>query len=295
MTPVASPRPGPGLGPPWELPAAGRELRAARRTARARRGRAGRRTATSRGFRAESGRPAWLPSSGPTRRSAGPRWPAQARAAGLWSRVRARPRSARTMSALQRGWQEGRSQRMADAESGPSGADRQMAAEPTIRPRTRRHVEAPMDHDAGAAGQVGQLDWLLDDLVRRVGHVSKAVILSQDGIALGASETLERDDAEHLAALAAGFQSLARGAGTALRRRRRGPADDHRDGNRASCWCRPRAAARASPSSPSKAPTSAWWPTRWPSWSAGPGSTSRSTRARPHSAAGFKRHHAVQR
>jgi len=70
-----------------------------------------------------------------------------------------------------------------------------------------------MDHDAGAAGRVGQLDWLLDDLVRRVEHVSKAVILSQDGIALGASETLERDDAEHLAALAAGFQSLARGAG----------------------------------------------------------------------------------
>ena len=70
-----------------------------------------------------------------------------------------------------------------------------------------------MDHDAGAAGRVGQLDWLLDDLVRRVGQVSKAVILSQDGIALGASETLERDDAEHLAALAAGFQSLARGAG----------------------------------------------------------------------------------
>ena len=70
-----------------------------------------------------------------------------------------------------------------------------------------------MDHDADAAGRVGQLDWLLDDLVRRVGEVSKAVILSQDGIALGASGTLERDDAEHLAALAAGFQSLARGAG----------------------------------------------------------------------------------
>ena len=70
-----------------------------------------------------------------------------------------------------------------------------------------------MDHDAGAAGRVGQLDWLLDDLVRRVNHVAKAVILSQDGMALGASETLGRDDAEHLAALAAGFQSLARGAG----------------------------------------------------------------------------------
>ena len=68
-----------------------------------------------------------------------------------------------------------------------------------------------MDHD-GAAGAAGQLDWLLDDLVRRVGQVSKAVILSQDGMALGSSQTLARDDAEHLAALAAGFQSLARGA-----------------------------------------------------------------------------------
>jgi len=69
-----------------------------------------------------------------------------------------------------------------------------------------------MDHDAGAADRAGQLDWLLDDLVRRVSHVSKVVILSQDGIALGASRALGRDDAEHLAALAAGFQSLARGA-----------------------------------------------------------------------------------
>ena len=69
-----------------------------------------------------------------------------------------------------------------------------------------------MDHEAGAAGRAGQLDWLLDDLVRRVGQVTKAVILSQDGMALGASQTLGRDDAEHLAALSAGFQSLARGA-----------------------------------------------------------------------------------
>jgi predicted regulator of Ras-like GTPase activity (Roadblock/LC7/MglB family) len=60
-------------------------------------------------------------------------------------------------------------------------------------------------------GRVGQLDWLLDDLVLRVAHITKAVILSQDGMALGASQTLGRDDAEHLAALAAGFQSLARG------------------------------------------------------------------------------------
>jgi len=69
-----------------------------------------------------------------------------------------------------------------------------------------------MEPDAGAASRVGQLDWLLNDLVRRVAEISKAVILSQDGMTLGASDTLGRDDAEHLAALAAGFQSLARGA-----------------------------------------------------------------------------------
>ena len=60
---------------------------------------------------------------------------------------------------------------------------------------------------------VSQLDWLLDDLVVRVAHIQRAVFLSQDGLALGASRGLDRADAEHLAALAAGFQSLARGAG----------------------------------------------------------------------------------
>jgi predicted regulator of Ras-like GTPase activity (Roadblock/LC7/MglB family) len=70
-----------------------------------------------------------------------------------------------------------------------------------------------MEADVGASGTIGQLDWLLDDLVRRVAPVTKAVVLSADGIALGASDTLDREDAEHLAALAAGFQSLARGTG----------------------------------------------------------------------------------
>ena len=57
------------------------------------------------------------------------------------------------------------------------------------------------------------LSWLLDDLVSRVAEVDKAVILSRDGIALAASATLTREDSEHLAATAAGFQSLARGIG----------------------------------------------------------------------------------
>lgn len=61
--------------------------------------------------------------------------------------------------------------------------------------------------------QGGELSWLLDDLVNRVTQVKKAVMLTQDGLAIGASRGLSREDAEHLAALAAGFQSMARGAG----------------------------------------------------------------------------------
>ena len=57
----------------------------------------------------------------------------------------------------------------------------------------------------------GQLDWLLDDLVARVADVTKAVILSRDGLAVGSSDTMTREDSEYLCAAAAGFQSLARG------------------------------------------------------------------------------------
>src|SRR5260370_2167932 len=59
----------------------------------------------------------------------------------------------------------------------------------------------------------GNLDWLLDDIVTRVSQIDKAVILSRDGLAIGASADIDREDAEHLAAVAAGFQSLARGFG----------------------------------------------------------------------------------
>src|SRR5258708_2863113 len=62
-------------------------------------------------------------------------------------------------------------------------------------------------------GQRSELNFLLDDLVNRVAQVMKAVMLTQDGLAIGASAGLSREDAEHLAALAAGFQSMARGAG----------------------------------------------------------------------------------
>jgi predicted regulator of Ras-like GTPase activity (Roadblock/LC7/MglB family) len=61
--------------------------------------------------------------------------------------------------------------------------------------------------------QPSKLNWVLDEMVGRVPAVSQALILSRDGLMVGASHGLGREDAEHLAALAAGVQSLARGAG----------------------------------------------------------------------------------
>ncbi|MEU3050217.1 roadblock/LC7 domain-containing protein [Streptomyces sanyensis] len=66
---------------------------------------------------------------------------------------------------------------------------------------------------AAARHRFGDLDWLLDDLVTRVGEVRHAVVLSDDGLPVGASEGLGREDAEHLAAVSSGFQSLAKGTG----------------------------------------------------------------------------------
>ena len=59
----------------------------------------------------------------------------------------------------------------------------------------------------------GGLDWLLASLTETVEHIHQAVIFSSDGLVMGLSPGLAQEDAEHLAALAAGFQSMARGAG----------------------------------------------------------------------------------
>ena len=60
---------------------------------------------------------------------------------------------------------------------------------------------------------MGELDWLLDNLVSSVMGVRLAIILSPDGLSLGRSPGLSEADAGQLAALAAGAQSLARGVG----------------------------------------------------------------------------------
>ena len=63
----------------------------------------------------------------------------------------------------------------------------------------------------------GQLSWLLDNLVDKVDAVEQALILSRDGLVVAASRGLSREDSEHLSALAAGVQSLARGTGQHFR------------------------------------------------------------------------------
>ncbi|RLU89107.1 dynein regulation protein LC7 [Streptomyces griseocarneus] len=61
------------------------------------------------------------------------------------------------------------------------------------------------------------LDWMLDDLTERVEHIRHAMVLSNDGLVTGASASLEREDAEHLAAVASGLHSLAKGTGRQFR------------------------------------------------------------------------------
>ena len=70
-----------------------------------------------------------------------------------------------------------------------------------------------MNNDLIAVGRRGGLNWLLDELVRRLAGAEKAVAVSDDGLLLGRSASVDRESAEHLAAMASAFQSLSRGVG----------------------------------------------------------------------------------
>jgi len=58
-----------------------------------------------------------------------------------------------------------------------------------------------------------QLGWLLDNLISQVANVREALILSRDGLVVATSSNMSREQGDRLSALAAGVQSLARGAG----------------------------------------------------------------------------------
>lgn len=61
------------------------------------------------------------------------------------------------------------------------------------------------------------LDWLLDDLAQRVPRVHHVLLLSRDGLVTSVSRGLKRSSAEHLAAVASGLYSLAKGVGEHFR------------------------------------------------------------------------------
>ncbi|CAM3064806.1 roadblock/LC7 domain-containing protein [Saccharomonospora xinjiangensis] len=55
------------------------------------------------------------------------------------------------------------------------------------------------------------LNWLLDDMVDRVVGAQHAVVLSADGLLMGKSNSLSKDDSDQLSAMASSLQSLAKG------------------------------------------------------------------------------------
>lgn len=67
-----------------------------------------------------------------------------------------------------------------------------------------------MSYPHSPAGR--QLDWLVDDFVRRVSGVQHALVVSGDGLRLAASDRLGIGLADQLSAVASGLVSLTRGA-----------------------------------------------------------------------------------
>jgi predicted regulator of Ras-like GTPase activity (Roadblock/LC7/MglB family) len=65
----------------------------------------------------------------------------------------------------------------------------------------------------GTAQETGALNWLMDELVRNVARVRRALLLSNDGLPMAVSSGTSGEDGEHLAALASALYSLAKGAG----------------------------------------------------------------------------------
>lgn len=55
------------------------------------------------------------------------------------------------------------------------------------------------------------LNWLLDDVVSRVVGAQNAVVLSADGLLIGRSSGMSKDDSDQLSAIASSLQSLAKG------------------------------------------------------------------------------------
>ena len=76
-------------------------------------------------------------------------------------------------------------------------------------------TSTPESAERGNGNAAGKKDinWLLDELLDRAVGSRHAIVLSADGLLIGRSHDLIKEDAEHLSAVASAFQSLARGTG----------------------------------------------------------------------------------
>jgi predicted regulator of Ras-like GTPase activity (Roadblock/LC7/MglB family) len=67
-----------------------------------------------------------------------------------------------------------------------------------------------------SASGLGELGWLLTSFAKRVPTIVGALAVSVDGLAIAASEGVERDQADSLAAITSGLASLTVGAANLL-------------------------------------------------------------------------------
>jgi predicted regulator of Ras-like GTPase activity (Roadblock/LC7/MglB family) len=74
---------------------------------------------------------------------------------------------------------------------------------------SEKTTTGPTGTTGGRGG--ADLDWLLEDLVGRLAGDEQAIVLSADGLLISRSGNLGQEDGEHLAAVASGLQSLAKG------------------------------------------------------------------------------------
>src|SRR5262245_20526726 len=83
----------------------------------------------------------------------------------------------------------------------------------TVGSRVPAEVAQRSPQGAAGGSRAAELGWLLDDILGKVPSARHAVLLSVDGLVLGCDTAMEGDSADHLAAVASGLASLARGAG----------------------------------------------------------------------------------
>lgn len=106
-----------------------------------------------------------------------------------------------------------------------------------------------------------KLTWLIEGLLERTPGARHALVLSRDGLKLCRTPELSVDQADQLAAIAAGIQSLSHGASVEFGDGSGACARRWPSSTEGCCSSWKRATARTSPSSPPRTPTPDWWDT----------------------------------